>query len=84
MVLETVYGQRPGTFVELAYLESPIEQTHICRKLGQLVRRMLGTTFAGASFFYFDEVRVSLGDLERRGLHLSWLLDLVDIAYWKY
>ena len=81
VVLEKVYGQRPSTFVELASLESPIEQTRVCRKLGQLVRRMLGITFADTSFFYFDEVRVSLGDLERRGLHLSWLLDLVDIAY---
>ena len=84
VVLEKVYGQRPGTFVGLVSLESPVEQTRVCRKLGQLVRRMLETAFADTSFFYFDEVRVSLGDLERRGLHLSWLRDCVDMAYWKY
>ena len=71
VVLETVYEHRPVIFMELASLESPIEQTRVYRKFGQLVHRMLGTTFVDAPFFYFDEVRVSLGNLEWRGLHLS-------------
>ena len=81
--LDKIYEERPGTFVELSYLDAS-EQTQVCRGVGQAVRGMQETTFGGASFCYFEALRSSLSGLLARGLHVTWLVDFVNVAIWKY